>query len=125
MHIQVTLRTVAYNEPIYDIGGVLTCWEGSHVTTLSELKKKNSKYAVLDPEGPAEVSIGLEEKVSGPEGTYSSVTVFVRVTLRCAQTENQVRAAQNLAHSECITTLEKYIEPAQRLLISHLRGRNG
>lgn len=131
MQLQVAVRTEVNKILVHNIAGMPATWEGNYMPTLDELKKAAKKakgpslYDVIDPQGESEVSLGLEEKVSGPEGTYSSVTVHVRLTFRCAQNEEQVQRALSLAHRECVAALERYIEPAQQLLVSHLGGRSG
>jgi hypothetical protein len=132
MQIRVAVYT-AINDVVVDmLGGMPATWEGTEMSTLDELKKKaamnkkpGDKYAVLDPQGPAEIRVGLEEKVSGPSGTYSSVTVFVQVQLRTAQTPEAVKKGIDLAHSECVQALERYIDPALTLLCAHLERRGG
>lgn len=134
MILQVAVQTEVNKTLIHTIAGVPATWEATFMPTIDDLRKAGNKakeskavtlYSAVDPKGEAEVSFGLEEKVSGPAGTYSSVTVQVRLTFRCAQTEAQVERALALAHRECVGALEKYIEPAQQLLVSHLEGRSG
>lgn len=123
MRIRVTVVTVINNIVMDSLSGVPATFEGSYMPSPGELLKKPDRYKTLNPEGAAEVRIGLEEKLSGPANTYSSVTVMVQVTARCDQSSAAVKHALDVVHTECVQALERYIEPAQKLLIAHLGPR--
>jgi hypothetical protein len=76
-------------------------------------------YAKLNPAGPAEVRVGFEEKLSGPSGTYSTISVRIEVAVRCEQSEAGIAAARELLVKEGVKALEFYMGPALNLLIEH------
>lgn len=127
MQIRVSVTTKINEITVDSLSGVPATFEGTYMPTLEELKKKSGgdRYKVLNSSGPAEVRIGLEERVSGPPNTYSSVSVYVQVMAHCDQTAPAIRQAMDLVHSECVQALERYVEPAQQLLLAHLGRSHG
>ena len=81
----------------------------------------NDPYAAFNSDGPAEVEIGVTETLSGPQNTYSSINVSVRVSMRCDQTKEQIEAAKQLLFAEGLKALSHYIDPHYEQLLQHLQ----
>ncbi len=112
----VSVATVVRNLPIELINGKYATWEGvQHVQ-----QKKGDRFAALNPSGAAEVRVGLEEKLNGPSGSYSSVTVNISITARSDQTEEAVKRAADVLFVEVTKALHHYVTPAYNLLIEHI-----
>ena len=126
MRLYVAVLVEINNILIDEIAGVPVSGEGTEAWPMVDIKKavgSIDKYRGIGPEGEAQIEVGLEEKVSGPAGTYSSVTVITKITLRCDQKQETVKRAMDLAYSDCAAAIERYIDPAQKLLASHLDRR--
>jgi hypothetical protein len=125
IELRVSVVTVINRWAIEELGGKLATWEGTQrVDTkkpLLGLKKKDDRFAALNPEGPASVTVGLEEKLSGPSGTYSSVAVHISVTARCDQNEAAIVQARDVLFKEGLQALEHYMRPALNLLLEHTK----
>ena len=143
--VAIQIRTIAFSHPIQEIDGKHASWEGTFMVDPKKIAEAASKRqglplkaparpavaaqppqrdrlgSVLDPNGPAEVMVGLEEKLSGPQGTYSSVTVSIQVKVHCAQTDESVRRASELLYDEGARVLEHHVGPAMELLMMHIR----
>lgn len=84
----------------------------------------NDPYAAFNADGPAEVEISVTETLSGPQNTYSSVNVSVRVSMRCNQTKEQIDAAKKLLFAEGLKALNHYVDPHYEQLLQHLQKRD-
>jgi hypothetical protein len=62
----------------------------------------------------------MEEKLSGPSGTFSTVSVRVELSVQCAQNEEQIRRAAGLLQGEVAHLADHYINPAMELLLEHV-----
>jgi hypothetical protein len=108
---------------------VETTAQGSLVNTIdgedatyTEIENLRDKYKVLLGDGQARVSLGVDERVSGPHGTYSSVSVRVSVTLSCDQSEEGISKASDLAIRKASSLLDQHLPIAVRKLRRHLRA---
>ena len=68
----------------------------------------------------ARVSVGVDEKFSGPSGTYSSASVRVTISLNCNQTKETIDKATELAFGYASDFLDRHAVPAAKLLGRHL-----
>ncbi len=152
---RISVAVVVNEVPIKNIGGVPATWEATGMTTPKDLRAKGSpfaasaalaskkaagkvpitkqeqatskhdRFAVLRETGPTSVGLELEEKVSGPPGTYSSVTVRVSITARCEQSSAAVEQAHDLLFTECTAAIDRYMRPAVEQLEYFLERRGG
>jgi hypothetical protein len=79
-----------------------------------------AEFGDLDASGPARLTFGMEEKLSGPSGTFSTVSVRVELSVQCAQNEEQIRRAAGLLQGEVAHLADHYINPAMELLLEHV-----
>lgn len=111
-----TFRRYIVNE----LSGKLATFEETQMPTpLSNTKDPIKVF--YRPNG-ARVTVGLEEKISGPANTYSSVAVRVEITSQCEQDETAIRGLTKALHSEAMRALHHYMAPSLDLLMSHLPG---
>lgn len=132
LSFNITQRTEINGEVVHEIAKYLMTWEAIEMVSIAELKKQKlnqqkkaadlNRYDILE-KGDAVVRVALEEKLSGPERTYSSVTVRVEVQVTCQQASETIKTAQDILFDECTGAVERYIGPAQQMLISHLEKR--
>ncbi len=134
IQIYMLVRTVVDGEPIHEVAGKPACWEATGV--MKPPMKPNlpsaapakpsagepNRFKALDENGAAEVTLGVEEKMSGPEGTYSSVAVRLEVKARCGQSEAAVRAASQVLYDVAAEELDKHMPAARKLLLEHLNA---
>jgi hypothetical protein len=116
--------TIAWRYPVEEIDGVLATWEGTQNMDPKTMVKKPgapNRFSVLNGTGPAVVRVGIEEKVSGPTGTYSSVSVRVEVSAHCDQSEASIQRAHQLLFDEGTRALDGYMDTALELLNRHLQ----
>lgn len=119
LHVSVT--TVVNRWVVHELGGKTVSWEGTQRMDPKKLPagKRADRFACLNPEGPARVKVGLEEKLSGPTGTYSSISVRIEISARCDQNERALGEAQSVLYEEGLKSLDHYINPALSMLIEH------
>lgn len=126
MHLRVQVTTVIDGWAVAELGGELATWEGTEQVDIKKLTKGTQhpdRFKLLNPEGTAEIRVGMEEKLSGPSGTYSSVAVRVEVMTRCEQTEQAIETGHDLCYQACERALERYMGPAMNRLIEHTERR--
>lgn len=148
----LVVATVVQNVPVLAVGDAPASWEVFEVVDFNKLMQQraaakgvipaakpvvgapqNAKTPVANPSGTdvlarlykadgAEVRVGLEERRSGPVGSFSSVTLSIQVSSRCAAETAALHKLQEVLYAECTRMLEAHAEPAMRLLIEHLEG---
>lgn len=69
----------------------------------------------------ARVSVGVDERFSGPSGTYSSASVRVSISLNCDQNKETIDAATKLAFEYASDFLDRHAVPSAKLLSKHLK----
>lgn len=107
---------------VHELSGKLATFEETQMPQpLSNTKDPIRMF--YEPNG-ARVTVGLEEKISGPANTYSSVAVRVEITSQCKQDETAIRGLTKALHSEAMRALNHYMEPSLALLMSHLPSDN-
>lgn len=133
--IYIRVETVAHRYAVHSINNQLVTFEAHTMVDFKALKARQSsatatktpppmagdKLGALNTAGPAEVRLGLEEKLSGPSGTYSSVSVRLELKVNCAQSNAEVQAATELLYAEGARLLNHYINPAMDLLVEHVK----
>lgn len=126
MRLRIQVTTVIDGWAVSELGGELATWEGTEHVDIRKLTKGTThpdRFKLLNPEGTSEVRVAVEEKLSGPSGTYSSVAVRVEVLTRCEQSEQAVETAHDLCHQACVRALERYMGPAMNMLTEHTERR--
>ena len=78
------------------------------------------EFKKLLGDGNARVSVGVDERFSGPSGTYSSASVRVNITLNCDQSKDTIDKAAELAFEYASDFLDRHAVPTARLLKRHL-----
>ncbi len=86
--------------------------------TMKKHPTKHDALVALAGDGKAKVEVTLSEKVGGPQ--YSSLGVYVTVTLSCNQDSGTVHAASTEAHHIASALLEEYIEAGIPVLLNHI-----
>lgn len=71
-------------------------------------------------DGKAQVEMGVTEKLPGPRNSYSLISVSAKVTLRCDQTTEAIRAAGDAAFNEAYRQVDQCMEVGVVLLAAHL-----
>jgi hypothetical protein len=120
IELHVRVETVINQYAVQQLAGQLASWEGTQRMDPKQMMgKKADRFAALNNKGDAKVLVGVEEKLSGPSGTYSSVTVRVEISARCDQNEKSVSETHELLFTEGLKALEFYMTPALNMLINH------
>ncbi len=89
--------------------------------TKKEIKEKDSFQLLMKGvDAEARVTFALGEKLNGPPGTYSTVSVQTTVSLRCSQDKESIEAARLLCLEECLENNEAVIEKAFSMLVAHV-----
>jgi hypothetical protein len=115
--IRVHVTTVINKYAVQMLSGIPATWEG--VMRVSQKELSGDRFIALNPNGPARVRLGFDEKISGRSGTYSSINVSCEVEVRCDQTEAQIAAAKALLRETGLETLDQYVPPALAMLETH------
>ena len=115
----VRVETAWMRQPIETLCGKLASWEDTRTMPENPLSKR---WAPFQEAGPSEVKVGLEHKVSGPQGTYSSVSVRIEISGRCYQNQEDIRAATDVLYKECDRAIGHYLDPQHALLCQRARG---
>lgn len=123
--VRIQVITTVQGHVMRELCGSLASYERS-IMPIPEKRPAGTKPTdqllnMYAPDG-ATVSIELEEKLNGPPNSYSSVTVRVGITSRCAQSDDNVRRLTRLLHAEAVRALEHHVPPSQELLMRHLGG---
>lgn len=105
--------------PVEYLSGQLASWDGNTHMPIS----KADRLKGLNEQGPAEVRVSLEEKQSGPQGTFSSTSVRIEVSVRCLQDERTVEAAHTALYDIGHKALEQYLKRQMTVLYEHAEGR--
>lgn len=114
--LYVGVTTIVHNVPVEIIDNKYATWEGTQRVPTKPI----DRFAALNPSGSTEVKIALEEKLSGPSGTYSSVAVRIEISARCDQTTAAIHKATEVLFDEGSKALHHYIQPAMALLHEHV-----
>lgn len=85
----------------------------------------SNRYKGINPDGKAEARVAVEEKLSGPRDTYSSVTVRVEVAVHCDQSEEAINTARDILFKEGLKALDHYADPLYEQLLRHLGKLGG
>lgn len=96
--------------------------QGTKTAVVQETPAKTgaNNLATLDETGTARVGFSLEESISGPSGTFSSVRIRVDLSVQCAQNEAEIRKATDILYRESAHLVDHYANPAMQLLIEHI-----
>ncbi len=78
------------------------------------------EFKKLLGDGNARVSVGVDDRFSGPSGTYSSASVRINITLNCDQSKETIDKASTLAFEYASDFLDRHAVPAAKLLKRHL-----
>lgn len=89
-------------------------------TTYKQVHYMKDEFKQLLGDAQARVSIGVDERFSGPSGSYSSVSVRVNITLSCDQSQAKIDAATKMAFDYASGFLDGHAVPAMKLLNKHL-----
>lgn len=119
MYVGVT--TIVNDWPIDSLGGRPATWEWTQRMDPKKIAagKKGAKFSCLQDDGAAEVRVAVEEKLSGPSGTYSSVSVRIEISARCHSDEESIDAARDLLFNESLKAVAHYMNPAINMLQDH------
>jgi hypothetical protein len=123
IELTVRVQTIISHWAVQELGGQPATWEW---TQRMDPKKpaadgKKNAFAGINAQGPAKVTVDLEEKLSGPSGTYSTVSIRVGISVRCDQSEEAITHARDVLMREGTRALEFYAGPAVNLLMEHTR----
>lgn len=88
--------------------------------TYQQVHYMKDEFKALLGDAQARISIGLDERFSGPSGTYSSASVRVNVTLSCDQSKEKIEQATQMAFDYASDFLDRHAVPTARLLNKHL-----
>lgn len=92
--------------------------EAAMEATMQKHPTKHDALAALAGDSKARVEVTLSEKIGGP--SYSSLGVYVTVTLTCNQDQSTVFKASTEAHHVASALLEEYIEAGIPVLFNHI-----
>lgn len=116
------VETIIDHWTVFHLGNKKATYEGTqHVNTRSLSGRR--KFDCLREEGGTEVRVGVEEKISGPSGTYSSVSVKVEIASRCNTDEVSIEQARDALFKEALGAVDHYMNQASNLLMEHTEGR--
>ena len=127
LYIQVV--TVINQWAVPTLGGKNATWEATQ--RMDPTKPAEGKHAPknlfenINAQGRASVKVALEEKISGPPNTFSSIAVRVEISARCDQDSTSIRAARDALAKESMKALEWYAAPALELLMKHVYVKEG
>lgn len=121
--LRANVTTIIDNWVVEQLGGKLVTWEG--VQRLDPKKhptlvRKPDRFSSLNPEGPCEVRVAVDEKLSGPKNSFSSVSVRVEISARCDQNEETIEKARDVLFKECMSATAHYMNPALDMMMEHL-----
>lgn len=120
--LYVRVETIVSHWAVPALGGHPATWEGTQrMDPKTAVGGKKNSFADLNEQGAATVTVALEEKLSGPSGTYSSVSVRIEVSARCDQNETAIRQARDVLVNEGMKALDFYAGPAVSLLTEHTK----
>lgn len=88
--------------------------------TYTQTHYMTDEFKKLLGDQNARVSVGLDERFSGPSGTYSSASVRVNLTLNCDQSKETIEEATKMAFDYASDFLDRHAVPAAKLLNRHL-----
>lgn len=88
--------------------------------TYTQTHYMTDEFKKLLGDQNARVSVGLDERFSGPSGTYSSASVRVNLTLNCGQDKKTIEEATKMAFDYASDFLDRHAVPAVKLLNRHL-----
>ena len=75
--------------------------------------------------GPARGTAAINEKVSGPEGTYSAMELSVGAEMACAQTKTDIALAQTACLNLCREVLDEVFDDQYDKFVEHAKkGRS-
>lgn len=86
--------------------------------TMQKHPTKHDALTALAGDGKAKVEVTLSEKIGGPQ--YSSLGIYVTVTLSCNQDTGTVHKASTEAHHIASALLEEYVEAGIPVLFNHI-----
>jgi hypothetical protein len=120
--LRVSVATVIEGWVVEQLGGKLVTWEG--VQRLDPKKhptlvRKPDRFASLNPDGPCEVRVAVDEKLGGPKNSFSSVSVRVEISARCNQDEESIEKARDVLFKEGLRAVAHYMNPALDMLVEH------
>lgn len=129
IELYVQVVTVINGWAVPTLGGQNATWEATQRMDPSKpvegKRPPKNLFEGINQQGRASVKVGLEEKLSGPAGTYSSVSVRVEISARCDQDSASIRAARDALAKEGMKALEWYAAPALELLMRHVQVKEG
>jgi hypothetical protein len=120
--LHVLVVTTFRRHVVNELSGKLVTFEETQMPQPLSNTKDPIK-SLYEPDG-ASVTVGLEEKISGPANTYSSVAVRIEISSRCKQDEIAIRNLTKALHGEAMRALHHYVAPTLELLLSHLPGND-
>ncbi len=122
IELYVRVETIINNWAVPTLGGKQATWEATQRMDITEIKKnKKNAFANINAEGRAGVRVAVEEKISGPSGTYSSVSVRIEIAARCDQDEASITHCRDVLAQEAMKALDWYAGPAVQLLGEHVQ----
>jgi hypothetical protein len=119
IELYVVVSTIVNKWPTAEINGKRVSWEGTQ--RMDPKMARGDKFAMLNADGAASVKVAVEEKVSGPSGSFSSISVRVEISSRCNQDEKTIAEAHETLFTEGLRALEHYASPALAMLLDHIK----
>ncbi len=117
-HVIATTTISGY--VVKELGGKRVSWQETHYMDENRLaKQRPDRFAMLKADGASEVRVAVEEKMGGPQGTFSSTSVRIEISVRCDQKEAEIRAAHRLLFEEAKSATEHYMPSLIQALEDH------
>lgn len=86
-------------------------------------KQGSKRWAPFKQDGASEVKVGIEHKLNGPQGTYSSVSVRIEISGRTDTEEEKIRAGVETLYNEADRAIDHYLDPQHALLCQRARSK--
>jgi len=99
------------------------CFVQKHYNTLEEELMRalgKDRFVALLGDKRARVRVNITERLSGPNNTYSSISIGTTVEMTCNQSAAAIEEAEELVTKMCLAHQDKHIEPVYRGLLEHL-----
>lgn len=102
------------------VNGQVIRYVGDELATYTETIYMKDKFKELIGDGNARPNISVHEKVNGPSGTYSSISISAGLTLSCDQSSDSIQKGYDLAYDEVVAALDKRLPNSVKMLHRHL-----